>query len=131
MQWCEHYNINNKTFYTRLSRCWSIMEALTGKITHMNKSVTVLKALLLGLEIELNGITVKLFKAGDISPFNPDFELEVPFLAQKMYNETFDRVEWLGVHDFQLLDFIEFAESMPHEQFMLLAANVVLNTTKI
>ena len=97
----------------------------------MNKSATVLKALLKGLEVELNGVTVKLFKAGDNSPFNDSFVLEAPFLAQKSFNVTFNRHEWLVMHDFGLLDFIGFAESMPDTTYAILIANLTFNTVKL
>lgn len=96
----------------------------------MHKSLTILKALLLGLEVNFNDNVLKLFKPNDDSPFEEDYVLEDYFIAQKAENITTGEVEWLIWHDFSVRELLNYCDSVSNEDFSLLAANVALNSAK-
>lgn len=102
----------------------------------MNKQLTVIKALLLGLEINFSGKLIKLGKPNDSIPIFVDVgkvgyaKLHYYHILQKFYNETFQQDEWTIVYEFGFDDILDLIDKLSDEEVAIIAANVVLNLYK-
>jgi hypothetical protein len=98
----------------------------------MNKYLTVFKALLLGMEINLPIGVVKLFQRGQILPIDSTHEVELTeyFFAYKMKNITDGSDYWVGLKDFSIVDLMNEVDKLSDKEFSIITANVALNLTK-
>lgn len=97
----------------------------------IQKSATILKALLLGIEVNLPyyGI-VKLFKPNDIwITENGEYEVENFFLALKGENVVSGKTEWLIIHGFSLEDFLDNVTEMSNEDAVKVSCDIALKLT--